>query len=291
MSFADLLPAEGEWKAQLVRFVQEDIPSFDYGGFVVGSNEKSGTLWMKSDGVVAGVVFAKEVFKMFNLNVEWNYDDGAHLKPSTVDGGKICVAKVRGSAKDILQAERLVLNILARLSGVASQTKLVVDAARTAGYNGIIAGTRKTTPGLRIMEKYAMLVGGADSHRYDLSSMIMLKDNHIWATGSITKAVESARKVGGFSIKIEVECGSYEEACEACDAGADVVMLDNFSGEDLKIVAAKLKEQYKNVLLECSGGLRLDNLGGYLCNAVDIYSTSSIHQGTGIVDFSLKIDH
>lgn len=291
MSFADLLPAEGEWKAQLVRFVQEDIPSFDYGGFVVGSNEKSGTLWMKSDGVVAGVVFAKEVFKMFNLNVEWNYDDGTHLKPSTVDGGKICVAKVRGSAKDILQAERLVLNILARLSGVASQTKLVVDAARTAGYNGIIAGTRKTTPGLRIMEKYAMLVGGADSHRYDLSSMIMLKDNHIWATGSITKAVESARKVGGFSIKIEVECGSYEEACEACDAGADVVMLDNFSGEELKIVAAKLKEQYKNVLLECSGGLRLDNLGGYLCNAVDIYSTSSIHQGTGIVDFSLKIDH
>jgi nicotinate-nucleotide pyrophosphorylase (carboxylating) len=157
-----------------------------------------------------------------------------------------------------------------------------VALARSAGYTGIIAGTRKTTPGFRLVEKYGMLVGGADQHRYDLSAMIMLKDNHVWSTGSITKAVEAAKRVGGFAIKVEVECQSEQEADEAIAAGADVVMLDNFTGEGLKVAAASIKRRWaergRQVLLECSGGLTEANVKEFVCGDIDIISTSSIHQ-------------
>lgn len=142
-----------------------------------------------------------------------------------------------------------------------------------------------------------MIVGGADQHRYDLSSAIMLKDNHIWSKGSITEAVHAARSVGGFSLKIEVECSSEKDADEAIAAGADIVMLDNFTHDGLKVAARSIKERWtganverqRPVLLECSGGLTEHNVSSYLCNDIDIYSTSSIHQSTTHVDFSLKI--
>jgi nicotinate-nucleotide pyrophosphorylase (carboxylating) len=170
---------------------------------------------------------------------------------------------------------------------------------RKAGYSNILAGTRKTTPGFRVVEKYGMLVGGSDQHRFDLSSMTMLKDNHVWACGSITKAVHAAKAVGGFSIKVEVECQSEEEATEAIKAGADIVMLDNFTADGVKVAAASLKEKFsgkgreprKEFLIEVSGGLTEENVEGFVCNDVDIISTSSIHQGVGHVDFSLKIVH
>ncbi|KAG4223692.1 hypothetical protein PC116_g27845 [Phytophthora cactorum] len=142
---------------------------------------------------------------------------------------------------------------------------------RSAGYEGVLAGTRKTTPGFRLVEKYGMLVGGADTHRMDLSSMIMLKDNHVWSRGSITEAVQAAKMVGGFALKVEVEVQSEEEANEAIAAGADVVMLDNFTGDGVKTAARNLREKWKG-------------------RHVDIISTSAIHQGTPHVDFSLKIN-
>ena len=139
-----------------------------------------------------------------------------------------------------------------------------------------------------------MVVGGCDSHRYDLSTMVMLKDNHIWACGSITKAVEAARAVGSFAIKIEVECRTEAEAEEAIKAGADVIMLDNFTSEEVKTTARNLKEKYGGegkapFLIEVSGGLTEENIKEYACEHVDILSTSSIHQGVPHVDFSLKI--
>lgn len=173
---------------------------------------------------------------------------------------------------------------------------------RKAGYKGILAGTRKTTPGFRLVEKYGMLVGGVDAHRYDLSSMIMLKDNHVWSKGmylpianytlkycsakwhslgSITKAVQAARAVGGFAVKIEVEVQTEEEADEAINTGADIIMLDNFTGDGLKIAARSLKERWAgktHALLECSGGLTSSNVESYVCQDIDIISTSSIHQ-------------
>jgi nicotinate-nucleotide pyrophosphorylase (carboxylating) len=161
---------------------------------------------------------------------------------------------------------------------------------RNAGYPNTLAGTRKTTPGFRLVEKYGMLVGGCDGHRQDLSQMTMLKDNHIWASGSITRAVKAAKAAGGFSVKVEVECQSLEEANEAAEAGADIVMLDNFTGEGVKVAARSLKERWGGrVLVEVSGGLTEENVEGFVSSDVDIVSTSSIHQGVAHVDFSLKI--
>lgn len=163
---------------------------------------------------------------------------------------------------------------------------------RNAGYSNILAGTRKTTPGFRLVEKYGMLVGGCDPHRIDLSTMTMLKDNHVKAAGSITRAVKAAQAAGGFSVKVEVECQSEEEADEAVEAGADIVMLDNFTGEGVKTAARSLKERWKGkreFLVEVSGGLTEANVANFVCNDVDVISTSSIHQGVPHIDFSLKI--
>lgn len=138
-----------------------------------------------------------------------------------------------------------------------------------------------------------MIVGGCDPHRQDLSTMTMLKDNHIWACGSIPKAVEAAKAAGGFAIKVEVECQTVQEAHAAIEAGADVVMLDNFSPEELKKAAKEIKDTHgrgiRAPLVEVSGGLTEKNVEGYVCPDIDIISTSSIHQGVGHVDFSLKV--
>lgn len=289
--FATALPHAGGWKDQVTRYIQEDVPSFDVGGLVVGDAERTATLWCKQSGRLSGVPFANEVFRQCGVAVEWHVEEGTDIVVPS-DSKKLAVATVSGPANRILLSERTALNILSRSSGIATQSRDVSELARRSGYGGIIAGTRKTTPGLRIIEKYAMAVGGIDMHRYDLSSMIMLKDNHIWSTGSITNAVKKAKEFGGFAVKVEVECQSEAEADEAIEAGADVVMLDNFTTEGIKSAAANLKKRWgKRALIECSGGLRSDNLKSFLCNDVDIYSTSWVHQGTGIIDFSLKINH
>lgn len=294
--YANLLPTSGAWKQQITDYLQEDVPLFDFGAFVVGNKPETALLYMKQSGLISGVPFAAEVFKQCELSVEWKYHEQQYVSEEELlkHGGKVVVAKVSGPANKILLAERTALNLLARSSGIATQLYRTKQLADKAGYTGLIAGTRKTTPGLRLLEKYSMLVGGVDTHRYDLSSMVMLKDNHITSTGSITKAVKSARSVCGFAVKVEVEVSTEQDAKEAIDAGADVIMLDNFSGAELQVVAQSLKLFYKDkkhlFLLECSGGLTLQNLSTYLCNDIDIYLTSSIHQGTGIIDFSLKID-
>ncbi|KIW24754.1 nicotinate-nucleotide diphosphorylase (carboxylating) [Cladophialophora immunda] len=275
-------------------WLAEDTPSFDYGGFVVGEDIRTATLYQKAPGVVAGVPFVNEIFAQCGCTVEWFVKDGDALDPTTVAGGKIKAATVRGPTRKLLLAERVALNTLARCSGVATSSRKLLKLVRAAGYTGIVAGTRKTTPGFRLVEKYGMLVGGADQHRMDLSSMIMLKDNHIWARGSITDAVRSAKAVGGYALKVEVEVDSEEGADEAIAAGADVVMLDNYDGPGLRVAARNLKERWagkKSFLLECSGGLTPANVREYVNNDIDVISTSALHQGCPHIDFSLKIDH
>ncbi|KAF6826382.1 nicotinate-nucleotide diphosphorylase [Colletotrichum plurivorum] len=295
-SLEHLLPPS--WKTAVTGWLAEDTPSFDYGGFVVGSSPRTATLWGKSGGIVAGRPFVDEVFAQCGCAVEWHVREGSHVElrghgPDSVPG-KMRIATVTGPARGILLGERVALNALARCSGIASMTRGMLVNLRAAGYSGILAGTRKTTPGFRLVEKYGMLVGGADAHRMDLSSMIMLKDNHVWSKGSITNAVKAAKSVGGFSLKVEVEVQSEAEADEAIEAGADVVMLDNFTGEGVKVAARSLKERWagkRHFLVEVSGGLTLGNVEDYVCNDVDILSTSAIHQGVPHVDFSLKIEH
>ncbi|KAK2600777.1 hypothetical protein N8I77_010285 [Diaporthe amygdali] len=292
-SLEHLLPSH--WKTQITAWLAEDTPSFDYGGFVVGDVPRTATLWGKSGGILAGVPFFNEVFAQTGCKVEWHANEGQHIERDKDKGGiKMKVATVTGPARGILLGERVALNILARCSGVASMSRGFLVNLRSAGYRGQLAGTRKTTPGFRLVEKYGMLVGGADGHRMDLSSMIMLKDNHVWSRGSIREAVAAAKSVGGFSLKVEVEVQTEAEADEAIDAGADVVMLDNFSGEGVKVAAKSLKQRWagkRHFLVEVSGGLTLDNAEEYVTNDVDVLSTSAIHQGVPHVDFSLKINH
>ncbi|KAH6683762.1 nicotinate-nucleotide diphosphorylase [Plectosphaerella plurivora] len=291
-SLANLLPPS--WKTQVTAWLAEDTPTFDYGGFVVGDGPRTATLWGKSAGVVAGRPFFDEVFEQCGCKVEWHLEEGDILDFGADATGKRRVATVTGPTRGILLGERVALNTFARCSGIATQTRSMVSGLRQAGYQGILAGTRKTTPGFRLVEKYGMLVGGADMHRMDLSSMIMLKDNHVWSRGSITDAVKAAKSVGGFALKVEVEVQSEAEADEAIAAGADVVMLDNFTGDGVKVASRSLKERWqgkRHFLLEVSGGLTPDNASSYVCNDIDIISTSSIHQGVPHVDFSLKIEH
>ncbi|KAK0498560.1 Quinolinate phosphoribosyl transferase [Armillaria luteobubalina] len=275
------------WKPQVTAWLAEDTPSFDYGGYVVGEVEREAFLFGK--GKIAcspsRISILHRSFRSVGL-VEWHIKEGETFEPIKH------VATVKGKARHLLLGERVALNMLARCSGIATQSKKIKDLARGYGYNGIIAGTRKTTPGFRLVEKYGMLVGGIDPHRHDLSSMIMLKDNHIWSSGSITAAIQQARSVGGFSLLLDVEVGSEAEADEAIDAGADIVMLDNIEGEELVSVARTLKQKWqgqRKFLFETSGNITEANLQARAINEIDILSTSVVHQSVQHIDFSLKI--
>lgn len=247
---------------------------------MVGEDLKEASLWCKSAGILAGVPFFNEVFSQLGCPVQWHFQEGDFIGSPSASPGTKCKVKtatVTGPARKLLLGERVALNTLARCSGIATASHAFSAKARQAGFKGIIAGTRKTTPGFRLVEKYGMLVGGVDMHRYDLSSMVMLKDNHIWSTGSIPAAVQAARSTAGFSLRIDVEVQSEQEARQAIEAGADVIMLDNLQGDELINVARRLKQDLhsssggnggREFLLESSGGIDLDNLtsGGHLDN-------------------------
>lgn len=336
-TLAHLLPPS--YKQDITRWLDEDCPSFDYGGFVVGESVREARLLCKSPGILAGVPFFNEVFRQLDCQVEWHVvegtginlpadslvsgingvaalvdDAGARASAGSSSQGTALtqVATVRGAVRNILLGERVALNTLARCSGIASRTASTLALIRASvpadQTPPVLAGTRKTTPGFRLVEKYGMLVGGADPHRHDLSAMTMLKDNHVWACGgSIGAAVAAAKAAGGFAVKVEVECSSEAEAIVAIESGADVVMLDNFTADQASAAVASLRARFagsttatqtapaaghnKNFLLEISGGLTSENLAGYANAGVDVLSTSSIHQGVPHVDFSLKIVH
>ncbi|THW15207.1 nicotinate-nucleotide pyrophosphorylase [Aureobasidium pullulans] len=285
---AHLLPPS--WTSVISTWLAEDTPSFDYGGFVVGAAPATARLLAKSPGILAGVPFVDEIFKQLDCKVEWLVKEGELVGQN----GKQHVATVTGPTRNLLLGERVALNVIARCSGIATKSDSLLQLLRKAGYKNTLAGTRKTTPGFRLVEKYGMLVGGCDPHRQDLSTMTMLKDNHIWACdNNISTAVLAAKSAGGFAIKVEVECQSLDEANQAIEAGADVVMLDNFTPGDMKEAARKIKEKYgggvRGPLVEVSGGLTEENVRDYVSDDVDVISSSSIHQGTKHVDFSLKI--
>lgn len=234
-----------------------------------------------SEGVIAGLPVVEEVFRQLDttVHVDCVLSDGAPIRPSDV------VATVEGPARSILKGERVALNFLQRLSGIATLTSRFVEAV--AGTRAFITDTRKTTPGLRVLEKYAVRVGGGLNHRMGLSHSILIKDNHIVAAGSITDAVARATRAAAHIMTVAVECDTLEQVAEALDAGADILLLDNMSPEELltavRFVAGR-------AILEASGGVTLENVAEVARTGVDCISIGALTHSAPALDLRLNLE-
>ena len=261
--------------------IEEDIGHGDITtGLLVPDDSQSRALYIaKANFVIAGFPFAEEVFNILDPKTSFKtfFAEGAKVRKGDVLG------EVSGSTKVVLAGERVSLNILQRLSGIASLTGAYVDAVM--GTDAKIMDTRKTTPCLRFMEKYAVRMGGGTNHRYGLFDGILIKDNHIEAVGSITKAVAMA-KAGHHLAKIEVEVENIVDLQEAVAAGADVIMLDNMSIDDMK-EAVKIVQ--KRIPLEASGNVSLENVREIAETGVDMISIGALTHSAAAADISLKI--
>jgi len=234
----------------------------------------------KKDGVVAGLVLLDRIFYFIDHRVEVRLrtSDGAEVKSGTV------VAEAVGPVRALLLAERTALNFLQRLSGNATLTRKYVEAVKD--YPCKVLDTRKTTPGLRTLEKYAVRMGGGMNHRIGLYDAALVKDNHIEATGSIAEAVKAVRRHAPFMAKIEVEASNLKQVQEAVEAGADVVMLDNMT---LAQMAEAVKLINKRADVEASGGITLENIRQVAATGVDFISSGALTHSAPVVDFNMKI--
>lgn len=236
----------------------------------------------KQDGIIAGLFVFKRVFELLDadVQVEFLVSDGEKVK----NGQKI--GTVKGDIRVLLSGERTALNYLQRMSGIATYTNRVVELLK--GSKTKLLDTRKTTPNMRIFEKYAVKVGGGCNHRYNLSDGILLKDNHIGAAGSVKKAVEMAKEYAPFVRKIEVEVENLDMLKEALEAGADIIMLDNMSVEDMKTAAQLCRGRAET---ECSGNVTKENIAKLTDIGVDYISSGALTHSAPILDLSLKNLH
>jgi nicotinate-nucleotide pyrophosphorylase (carboxylating) len=261
-------------------WLQEDIGFCDLTAQVMIEDNETGVFRMNAREplIVAGLDVAAAVFRRYEpmLTVEMAARDGQRVQKGAI------LLSVQGPARGILTAERTALNIVQRLSGIATETARYVDAV--AGTRARLIDTRKTTPGLRMLEKHAVTCGGGLNHRLGLDNGVMIKDNHIAVCGGIAAAVERARKKLPVLTKIEVECDRLEQVREAVAAGADVIMLDNMSVPDMREAVALVDGRAK---LEASGGIRLDTIRPIAETGVDYISTSKITQSAPAVDIGL----
>ena len=239
-------------------------------------------LLCKEDGVIAGLEVFERVFHLLdeNVKVELYCKDGDKVKNGQLMG------KVTGDIRVLLSGERVALNYLQRMSGIATYTNSV--SALLEGTKTKLLDTRKTTPNMRIFEKYAVRVGGGYNHRYNLSDGVLLKDNHIGAAGSVTKAIEMAKEYAPFVRKIEVEVESIEMVKEAVEAGADIIMLDNMSPEEMEEAVRIIDGRAET---ECSGNVTKENLGRLTSIGVDYISSGALTHSAPILDISLKNLH
>lgn len=235
---------------------------------------------LKEPGVLCGLEIIPLVFRQLdeNVHVTLLYEDGVYLEEKT------CVAKINGRTRSLLKGERVMLNLIQRMSGIATQTKMYVDAIK--GLPVKLVDTRKTTPGLRALEKYSVMVGGGYNHRFNLSDSVMMKDNHIEAAGCITKAVEIVRAKIGHTMKIEVEVETLEGLEEAIKAGADIVMLDNMSNE---LMRQAVSMNAGRVILEASGGVTMETIGSIAETGVDVISVGALTHSVKALDLSMKL--
>ena len=242
-------------------------------------------LLVKQEGILAGVEIARKVFEKFDpsLKMEVFINDGAHVKPGDI------AFVVEGPTRSLLQTERTMLNIMQRMSGIATTTAKYQE--RLEGLHTKVLDTRKTTPGMRLLEKMAVKMGGGANHRIGLFDMILIKDNHVDFAGGITNAVSRAKqwcKDNGKDLKIEVEVRNTPEIMEALEAGVDRIMLDNYTPERTAEAVALIREKNPNVEIESSGGITLDTLRAYGEAGVDFISVGALTHSVKGLDMSFK---
>ena len=239
----------------------------------------------KEVGIVAGVEDARILLQSLGIEVEASLHDGAKTKSGQT------VLKMHGDARTILTVERTLLNLLSRMSGIATATKDLADQLRKAKLKTRVACTRKTAPGLLYFDKKAVETGGGDTHRLHLDDMILIKDNHLAVAGDVEDAVRKAKKNASFSKKIEVEVTRAEDVLRAVKAGADIVMLDNFSPAQIRraIELMKRDKSFGKVLLEASGGITSKNIIDYASTGVDLVSLGELTQSSRALNMSLEI--
>ena len=268
----------------IVQALEEDITSEDISTNAVMPKEQMGEvdLICKEDGVIAGLWVFERVFTLLdpNVTVSLFVKDGDEVKKGQKMG------TVAGDIRVLLSGERTALNYLQRMSGIATYTRSV--AKLLEGSKTKLLDTRKTTPNMRIFEKYAVRVGGGYNHRYNLSDGVLLKDNHIGAAGSVRKAVEMAREYAPFVRKIEIETENLDMVREAVEAGADIIMLDNMSPEMMRDAVAYIDGRAKT---ECSGNVTKENVAQLAAVGVDYISSGALTHSAPILDISLKNLH
>jgi len=272
---------------KLMDFLKEDVGLGDITteAVVPPKTKVRAQIIVKEPAVVAGIFEAKTFFEMIGVKVTFSVEDGDEVGPETV------IAEVEGDGHAILTAERTVLNILMRMSGIATATRKLVRKVRDAGFNIQVAATRKTAPGLRYFDKRAVFVGGGDPHRFRLDDAVLVKDNHIMVANGVEEAIKRARSVVSFSKKIEVEAKTMNQALEAAKLGADIIMLDNMTIKEAEETMKALKELNLRgkVLIEISGGVNEDNILEYAKLEPDIISLGSLTHSVKAIDISLEV--
>lgn len=266
----------------ILRGLEEDISYIDITTDVlIDSKSKSiATMHTKASGVVSGLLVAKRVFELVDptLKVDLLVEDGDYVDQQET------ILKIEGSTQSILKGERVALNLLQRMSGIS--TMAYAYSQEVKDYKIKVVDTRKTTPGLRILEKYAVKMGGCYNHRFNLSDAVMIKDNHIKAVGSIKKAVDQAKEFLGHMVKIEVEVESLDQLKEALESGADIIMLDNMS-DDMMQSAVEINNN--KAILEASGNMTIERLKKLGQIGIDIVSVGALTHSVAAFDISLNI--
>lgn len=270
---------------KLIRMaLQEDITSEDVSTNAVMRSAVKGTvdLIAKEDGIIAGLDVYARVFQILDEKTEisFNFKDGDAVKKGDLLG------TVTGDIRVLLSGERVALNCLQRMSGIATYTKQVSKLLE--GSKVTLLDTRKTTPNCRVFEKYAVRIGGGCNHRYNLSDGVLLKDNHIGAAGSVAKAVAMAKEYAPFVRKIEIEVETMEQVKEAVEAGADIIMLDNMTPEMMKEAVELIAGRAQT---ECSGNITKENIAKILETGVDFVSSGALTHSAPILDISMKNLH
>jgi nicotinate-nucleotide pyrophosphorylase (carboxylating) len=238
----------------------------------------------KEDGVIAGIEEATILAEYLRLTVEPKVVDGQKIKNKQV------LLQISGDAQTILSVERTMLNLISRMSGIATKTRTLAEKLEKAKMKTKIAATRKSAPGLLYFDKKAVIIGGGDPHRLHLDDMILIKDNHLTIVGTVEEAVKRAKTNSSFTKKIEIEVTNLEDALKAAKAGADIIMLDNFSPKQAKEAGKALKKaRFSNVLLEVSGGITGENLLEYAEAQVGIISLGELTHSVKALDISLEI--